>query len=79
MTVENWRTTKDDITAAVALQAMIREAEITWAQVDVLLGVPRGRVGEYCRGHESVPPPRMQKIKEILDGVKTGKIKAPIV
>ena len=77
--IENWKMSKDEIQDALQLQAIIKDAGISWPQLDMLLEVREGTVHEWCRGHSQVPRGTMERIKEILDGVKQGKIKPPIV
>jgi hypothetical protein len=79
MPIENWVMSHEDIDKALELQRQIKDAGLTWPQLDVLLEMKRGTTNEWCRGHERVPNQLMQRIREILDGVKTGKIKPPIV
>jgi len=77
--IENWTMSREEIDNALRLQAMIKDAGISWPQLDMLLEVREGTVHEWCRAHDRVPRGTMEKITEILDGVKQGKIKPPIV
>ncbi|OGO04602.1 MAG: hypothetical protein A2Y60_01850 [Chloroflexi bacterium RBG_13_54_9] len=79
MPIENWVMSREDVAKALELQRQIKEAGLTWPQLDILLQMKRGTVADWCRAHERVPAPIMQRITEILDGVKAGKIKPPIV
>lgn len=77
--IEEWKMSKAEIAEALELQRQIREAGLSWPQVDMLLERPRGTVQEWCRGHARVPGQFQQQIKEILDKVKDGKLKPPVV
>jgi transcriptional regulator with XRE-family HTH domain len=77
--IENWTTSQGDIDEALQLQAMRKEAGITRPQLARLLELSDVTYMDYERAHARVPPQTMQKIREILDGVKAGKIKPPIV
>jgi len=77
--IENWKMSRQEIDKALELQQMRKEAGITRPQMAKLLELrPEGYL-EYERGHERIPPQTMDRIKQILDGVKSGKIKPPIV
>lgn len=77
--IENWTMSREEIQGALQLQAMIKDAGVSWPQLDMLLEVRKGTVHEWCRGHARVPQDTMEKIKLILEKVKAGKIKPPIV
>jgi len=77
--IENWVIDRDDINKALELQAMRKEAGITRPQLARLLELNDAQYMDYERGHARVSPQLMQRIKEILDKVKSGKIRPPIV
>jgi hypothetical protein len=79
MPIENWTMSHEDIDKALELQTQIKEAGLNWPQLDLLLEMKRGTVEQWCRAHQRVPGPLKERIREILDGVKTGKITPPIV
>ena len=79
MPIENWTISREEIDKALELQRLIKEAGLSWPQVDRLLGMREGTIHEYCRGHVRVQPQVMSQIREILDEVKAGKVKPPIV
>ena len=79
MPIENWTISREEIDKALELQRLIKEAGLSWPQVDILLDMKEGTVHEYCRGHARVQPQIMSRIKEILEKVKAGKIKPPIL
>lgn len=79
MPIENWTVSEKEKNEALELQGMIKDAGLSWPQLDMLLELKRGVVAEWCRAHSVVPAGMMERIKEILEKVKVGKIKPPVV
>ena len=79
MPIENWTMSRDEVNKALELQQVIKDAGLSWPQVDILLDMKEGTVHEWCRAHNVMPHGMLERIKEVLDKVKAGKLREPIL
>jgi len=73
--IENWTMDREDIEKALKLQEMRKEAGINRPQMAELLGMDHVNYMDYERAHVPIPPTMLRLIEEVLEKVKSGKLK----